>query len=157
MRRILVLPVLLFAFAAVGACSDDSGGGEPDPEAVVQFAQCMREHGQNVPDPDGDSYTITPPSGGPNAAWDAAMDACRQHLPDGGAPEPPNAAELEAQRQYAMCMREHDIDMSDPDPATGRSQIGGRLAGATRDQLRADPGYAAAAEACKDKLPKGQE
>ena len=102
MKRILLLPVLLFAFFAVGACSDDSGdgsGGESDPRAMQQFAQCMRDHGQNMPDPDGDSYTITPPSGGPNAAWDAAMDACREHLPDGGAPEPPNAEELEAQRQ----------------------------------------------------------
>jgi hypothetical protein len=162
MRRILLLPALLSAFVAVSACSDDSGNdssGQSDPKAMVQFAQCMREHGQNVPDPDGDSdsYTVTPPSGGPNAAWDAAIDACRQYLPGGGAPEPPSAAELEAQRQYAKCMREHDIDMSDPDPNTGRSQIGGRLANAPRDQLRADPGYQAAAEACKDKLPKGQE
>jgi hypothetical protein len=160
MRRILLLAVLLFAFAAVGACSDDSGddpSGQGDPEAMVQFARCMREHGQNVPDPDGDSYSITPPSGGPNAAWDAAMDACRQYLPAGGAPQPPSSAELEAQREYAKCMRDHDIEMSDPDPNTGRSQIGGRLADANRDQLRADPGYKAAAEACKDKLPKGQQ
>jgi hypothetical protein len=161
MRRTLLLPVLLFALVAVGACSNDSGkdssGQADDRNAMIHFAQCMREHGQNVPDPDGDSYSVTPPSGGPNAAWDAAMDACRQYLPGGGAPQPPNAAELEAQRQYAKCMRDHDIDMSDPDPNTGRSQIGGRLANATRDQLRADPGYKAAAEACKDKLPKGQE
>jgi hypothetical protein len=162
MRRILLLPVLLLALVMVGACSDDSGNGsgeETDPKAMVQFAECMREHGQNVPDPDGDSdsYAVTPPSGGPNAAWDAAMEACRQHLPDGGAPEPPSAAELEAQRAYAECMRQHDIEMSDPDPDTGRSQMGGRLANATRDQLRADPGYQMAAEACKDKLPKVQE
>ena len=158
MRRTLLLPVLLFAFVAVVACSGSSGGQQKeDADALVRFAQCMREHGQDVPDPDGDSYSITPPSGGSNAAWDAAMAACRGHLPDGAAPEPPDAAELEAQRQYAKCMREHDIDMSDPDPDTGRSQIGGRLANATRDQLRADPAYKAAAEACKDKLPEGRE
>jgi hypothetical protein len=163
MRRTLLLPILLFALVATAACSGDGGNGDgqqsDDPKAMVKFAQCMREHGQNVPDPDGESesYAITPPSGGPNAAWNAAMDACRQHLPAGGAPDAPNATELEAQRQYAKCMREHDIEMSDPDPNTGRSQIGGRLANATRDQLRADPGYAAAVEACKDKLPKAQE
>jgi hypothetical protein len=161
MRRLLALAVLLVALIAVSACSDDSGDGSggqaEDRNVLVHFAQCMREHGQNVPDPDGDSYSITPPSGGPNAAWDAAMAACRQHLPNGAAPQPPSAAELEAQRRYAECMRAHDIEMSDPDPNTGRSQIGGRLANATRDQLRADPGYQAAAEACKDKLPKGQE
>jgi hypothetical protein len=147
----------------VVACSDGSRNPSTteqteNPNALTHFAQCMREHGQNVPDPDpnSDSFSVTPPTGGPNAAWDAAMQACRQYLPGGGMPEPPNAAELEAQRQYAQCMREQGIEMSDPDPNTGRSQIGGRLANATRDELRNDPGYKAAAEACKDKLPKGQ-
>jgi len=160
MRRILLLPVLLFALVAAGACANKSSngsGGTDDPNAMVHFAQCMREHGQNVPDPAGDSdtYAVTPPSGGPNAAWDAAMEVCRHFLPGGGAPGGVNSQELEAQRQYAKCMRDHNIEMSDPDPNTGRSQIGGRLAGANRDQLRADPGYQAATEACKDKLPKG--
>jgi len=161
MRGILLLPVMLFALVVAGACSNNStngSGGTDDPNAMVNFAKCMREHGQNVPDPDGDSdtYAVTPPSGGPNAAWDAAMDACRHFLPAGGAPGGVSQQDLEAQRQYAKCMRDHDIEMSDPDPNTGRSQIGGRLAGATRDQLRADPAYQAATEACKDKLPKGQ-
>jgi hypothetical protein len=154
-------PVLLLALVSAGACSQSSGngsGGTDDADAMVEFAQCMRERGQNVPDPDGanDSYAVTPPSGGPNAAWDAAMNACQHHLPAGGAPGGVSAEEREAQGRYAKCMREHDIEMSDPDPSTGRSQIGGRLAGASRDQLRADPGYQAATEACKDRLPKGQ-
>jgi hypothetical protein len=157
-----MLPVLLLTLVAAGACSDGGngpGGGTDDSNAMIKFAQCMREKGQNVPDPDGaaDSYAVTPPTGGSNAAWDAAMEACRHHLPSGGAPQGVNADELEAQRQYAQCMRANDIEMSDPEPATGRSQIGGRLAGATRDQLRADAGYTRAAEACKDKLPKVQE
>jgi hypothetical protein len=161
MRRILPLPALLLALVAAGACSNKSNegpGGTDDPNAMVHFAQCMREHGQNVPDPAGDSdtYAVTPPSGGPNAAWDAAMEACRHFLPGGGALGGVNSQELEAQRAYAQCLRDHQIEMGDPDPDTGRSEIGGRLAGATRDQLRADPGYQAATEACKDKLPKGQ-
>jgi hypothetical protein len=159
MRRILLLPVLLFALVAAGACADKGNGpgGTDDPNAMIKFAQCMRDRGQNVPDPDSDSYAVTPPSGGPNAAWESALEACRQHLPGGGGPQNVNADELEAQRLYAQCMRAHDIEMSDPDPSTGRSQIGGRLADANRDQLRADPGYTQAAEACKDKLPKVQE
>lgn len=163
MRRLLLLPVLLFALAAAVACTGSSppskakGSAPADANPLVQFAKCMREHGQNMPDPDpnSDSYQVTPPAGSTSAAWQAALQACQHFLPDGGAPQAPTATELEALRQYAACMRAHGIESSDPDPNTGKSTVQGRLANATRDQLQADPGYRAAQEACKDKLPKG--
>ena len=64
----------------------------------------------------------------------------------------PTAQQLEQLRTYAMCMRAHGIDMSDPTP-TGDMHILGRLAHATQAQLNNDPGYKAAKAACKDKLP----
>jgi hypothetical protein len=169
MRRIhLVAPVLLLVLAGASACAKDSGGG-PSAKGVgaspaaggtfEQFASCMREHGQNVPDRDSSgNVELGPPATGDRTAWDAAMRACQQYMPGGGGPVAPDPQELEGLRQYAACMREHGIEVSDPDPTTGKSQIGGRLANASRDQITNDPTYKAADAACKDKLvdpPKG--
>jgi hypothetical protein len=116
----------------------------------------MREQGQNVPDPDPDgNVALTPPAAATRSAWDAAMSACRQLLPGGGVPAAPSPQELEGLRAYAVCMREHGIELTDPDPGTGKSQFAGRLANATRDQIFNDPAYKAADAACKDKLFSG--
>lgn len=127
---------------------------------AVAYARCMRQHGVNVPDPVAGSDDWGPePANGTNApGWSTAWEACKQLLPagmvrgDGG--DRPSAQDLEKLRAYAVCMREHDIGMTDPDE-TGNLQIVGRLERATRAQLENDPGYKAATEACKDKLPKG--
>jgi hypothetical protein len=50
-------------------------------------------------------------------------------------------------------MRAHGIDLSDPDPTTGNMNMGGRLGGVPKAQLKDDPGYKAAEAACRDKLP----
>lgn len=114
----------------------------------------MREHGQNMPDPDpnSDNVALTPPPGSGSAGWRTALQACQHFLPNNGQPAVSNPQELEALRRYAVCMREHGIEMTDPDPGTGRSQIQGRLATATRDQIVNDPTYKVADTACKDKL-----
>jgi hypothetical protein len=157
----LSIPILLTALLLLTAC----GGPEPAGRAassstntavngLAEFAKCMREHGQNVPDPDPNSsnQSVTPPSGASSAEWDAAMQACQHFLPNGGAPQAPDARELDGLRAYAGCMREHGIEVSDPDPNTGQSKIGGRLADASRAEIENDPGYRTADTACKDKL-----
>lgn len=117
----------------------------------------MRGHGQNVPDPDPNSGAIAlaPPVGSDQTAWNAAMQACQQYLPGGGAPAAPDSQQLEGLRQYALCMRQHGIDMTDPDPSTGKSQLQGRLAHADRAQIQNDPTYNSADAACQDKLTDG--
>lgn len=167
MRPIFAIPILLCGLVLAGACGKASDPGIPsaNPSAstsagpsagrgdLVPFARCMREHGMNVPDPDP----------GQDLAWqefehapgfDPAWSACRHLMPP--APDGQDTAlpteELEALRAFAVCMRAHDIDMSDPDP-TGNMTIGGRLAALTRAQLENDPGYKAGYEACRDKLP----
>lgn len=114
----------------------------------------MREHGQNVPDPDPNSgnLTLAQPSGAA-AAWNTAMQACQHFLPSNGQPAAPSQQELEALRGYAVCMREHGVEMTDPDPSTGRSQYQGRFANSNRDQIFNDPTYKSADAACKDRLP----
>jgi len=66
----------------------------------------------------------------------------------------PSAQQLEQLRTYAVCIRAHGIDMSDPTP-TGDMTVGGRLAHSTRAQVNNDPGFKAAYQACKNKLPGG--
>jgi hypothetical protein len=86
--------------------------------------------------------------------------ACQSQLPASDpnshpANDPPTAQGLEQERAFAVCMRPHGIQMSDPDPHTGDTPIGGRLAHVTRAQLNNDPGFNAAYQACKSKLPGG--
>jgi hypothetical protein len=163
MRRIHVLvPVLLVALGTASACTGAPGGGSPakggaspsSAQSFRHFAACMREHGQNVPDPDPNSgnVALTPPAGANRGAWDTAMRACRQFLPGGGEPGVGNPQELEGLRAYAACMREHGVEMTDPDPNTGKSQFAGRFANAGKDQILNDPTYKAADAACADKL-----
>jgi hypothetical protein len=170
MKRILSVPILVIALlqpAACGGAGPESDGGQTATSASTtaanapaNFAKCMREHGQNVPDPDPNSpdLSLAAPSGGPNTQWDAAMQACRDFLPGGGAPQAPDPRELEGLRAYAVCMREHGIEMTDPDPNTGQSQYQGRLADVSKTEIENDPGFKAAYPACKDELaqPEGK-
>jgi hypothetical protein len=136
------------------ATATTSAGGSQ--ERRVAFARCMRQHGVNLPDPNPNQTDWDPEPEGPKpAGWDAAWQACRQRLPASDLPNnaPPSPQELGQLRAFAVCMRAHDIDMSDPDPTTGGMTIGGRLEHVTRAQLLDDPGFKAAEAACRDKLP----
>ncbi|RKE12180.1 hypothetical protein [Catellatospora citrea] len=168
MRRIFVLPVLIAGLATAAACSPTTDPGIPTahgsaaagPSAgsgdLTAYVACIREHGVNVPDP---------APGMPARAWirqqaeadpafDAADVACHHLLPAGVEPPAPtlSAQELEQLRAFAVCMRAHEIEMTDPMP-NGNMRIGGRLEHVNRTQLLADPAFQAAQEACKDKLP----
>lgn len=46
----------------------------------------------------------------------AALDACQPLLSNGGEPHPMDKEQLEQARAHAKCMREHGIDLPDPDP-----------------------------------------
>lgn len=112
----------------------------------------MRAHGQNVPDPDPQgNVTIGPPPGGDSAAWEKAMRACQRYLPSQVRGHM-DAQQLGRLRAYAACMRAHGIEMTDPDPRTGKSQIEGRLKHASKAQIRNDPQFKAADAACEGKL-----
>jgi hypothetical protein len=159
----LLIPTLVCGLALAAACDETSGTGIPTaggsastgPSAgrgdLTAFAACLREHGVTIPDPNPD---LAWQKAEQSPAWDTARPAC-QHLlppdPDGGQ-NLPSAQQLEQFRAFAVCLRANDIDISDPDP-TGNMRIGGPLANVTKAQLENDPGYRAAYQACKDKLP----
>ena len=110
---------------------------DEDPEeAALAWAKCMREHGVDVPDPefgDGGTLTIRPGSGGrrldriDSDAFRKAEQACGR--PFGRSGPPALSADEREEMQEAMlafaeCMREHGIDMPDPEFSGG----GGRMA-----------------------------
>ena len=170
MRRILAVPVLLWGVMLATACgkpASDSTSAKANASAEasqvanaqLSFAKCMRDHGQNVPDPDPATHEIVFPTSSSHeqgSAWDIAIQACQHFLPGGALGPRANAQELEQLRTFAVCMRAHDIDMSDPETTgtnIGNVDIRGRLANLSRTEVENDPVYKAAMDACKDKLP----
>jgi hypothetical protein len=120
----------------------------------------MRQHGQNVPDPDpdGGGLKVVAPSGGAKGddpAFKAAMLACQQYLPNGGTPPTMNPQQVDQMRRWAQCMREHGVDVSDPDPNNGGVEIHGGPAGGSKTDVFNDPAFKAADDACRSMLPKG--
>jgi hypothetical protein len=77
----------------------------------------------------------------------AADDACKSLLPPSSSVQSPQ--ELEQLVRFAVCMRAHGIEVSDPDPTTGDMTA----PYSTRAEAEADPLFQAANAACKDKLP----
>ncbi len=144
-----VLAIAVLAVACGGSSSGDgegvasAGGGEKandssakkDPhQAGLDFAKCMREHGIDMPDPkagEGGMIMIGPgpgeggdePTSGqrPPAGFEEAHEACKHHLDDlvqDGAAEP-DPEEQDRALKFAQCMREHGVDMPDPDFSRG--------------------------------------
>lgn len=129
-------------------------------DAALKFAQCMREHGVDMPDPGtggrqrlrvGPGEDITPEE------MEEAQKACEEYRQD---IEPPELSEeqqqefREAALAHARCMREHGIE-NFPDPTFGENG---------EAQIRIDKGSGIdpededlreAQEACQDEMPDG--
>ena len=137
MRATAILAtVLTLALAGCG-----SSGGTPATQASSasasltdaekqeqghQFAQCMRDHGVQLEDPaPGNGISLDQLTGASSdATTRAALDACRQYLPNGGEPPKISAEDLAQGRKYAKCMRENGMpDFPDPDPDGQRIDV----------------------------------
>jgi hypothetical protein len=131
-----------------GSGSGGSGGTSPAErrEAELKFAQCMREHGVDMPDPVNGRFELrVRPRDQQKAA--EAQQACRKYLED-IAPrisEEDQARMREAALDYAKCMREHGIDMADPEFQEG----GGMTMRMPRGTQEDDPKFKDAQEACE--------
>ena len=172
-RRLLLataaVPVaLLFALSGCGK-SDDNGNNvasvngtasasptatktlspAEEQERALKFAQCMREHGVDMPDPvveDGKIQMRIQAKPGTNV--EAAQAACKEFAPNGG----PGGGKADPEMQkrgleFAKCMRENGVEkFPDPDPNQGGVRIDGSIAN--------DPEFEAAQKAC-DKILGG--
>ena len=91
---------LAFCAATLAACGSSASGGEgqaSNEEAQLEFAECMREHGVDMPDPQFDGkgkVAMKIGKGGldPNSpAFEEASESCRKEVPGGpmiGGPPP---------------------------------------------------------------------
>src|SRR3712207_1460581 len=76
------------AFSACGGGEDGSGAAddrERMEQAALKHAQCLREHGLDVPDPKpggGGLVKVGPGTAGEPARQRRAMEACEKHLRD---------------------------------------------------------------------------
>jgi len=126
----------------------------------VDFAQCLRAHGVNEPDPVhrpghvGLSVEV-PPAG---LSTNAALAACSHYIAPVVQMKQAHARQqlaswLPALTRYAQCMRSHDIAMLDPG-SEGQLSLGD-VPGITNDFGRYSPQFHAADSACRHLLPAG--
>ena len=120
-------------------------------ERALKFAQCMREHGVDMPDPVMEDGKIRiQVNAKPGTDVDAAQAACKQYAPNGG----PGSGNIDPQMQqqmlkYAQCMRDNGVEkFPDPDPNQGGMRIDGDMA--------SDPDFEKAQKACEQYMGKPQ-
>ena len=135
------------------ASASASAAADPD-QQQLRFVQCMREHGIDMPDPepgaDGTSrLRLGGLAGVDRDKLTAAAAACRSLLPAGGALPSLNPQQADQMRAYAQCLREHGINVPDPDPQTGRIKIDDELLKLNPD----DPAFKRAQEDCRTLRP----
>ncbi|MQA86164.1 MAG: hypothetical protein GEV03_16405 [Streptosporangiales bacterium] len=151
----------MLTMTACGGSSEDGGvasAGEgtakssasanPDDQAV-RFAQCMREHGVDMPDPKpGDNpglIRMTPGSDTSPEEMEEARAACQEYLP---APTGDPQEMQDQMLKYAQCMRDHGIDMPDPEGGGIRMRV-------PKDQAES-PEFKRAMEECSKYAPGRQ-
>ncbi|MBG0830333.1 hypothetical protein HS041_21440 [Planomonospora sp. ID67723] len=127
------------------ASSPASSSAPSDPqEAQLKFAQCMREHGVDMDDPDGSGRISIKSRPGDQAKTEKAMKECQplmeSVIKDRG---PQSPQDRDRMLKFAQCMREHGVDMPDPGP-DGRVQL--RMQGGEQKFKEAE-------EACKEFAP----
>jgi hypothetical protein len=130
--------------------SGDGGSGAPSErereEAALEFAQCMREHGVDFPDPVNGRFEFRSTPGDDQAKVQEAQEACQDILEDAAPPldEEQQAEMQDALLAFARCMREHGIDFPDPQFEEGGGALQ-MLPEGTED----DPKFDEAQEACQ--------
>jgi hypothetical protein len=166
--RALTLTALAGAALAVSACGSGSGTGTSttsDPqEAALKFAQCMRENGVDMPDPQVDAQGRIAQKirfHGSKATMDRAQEACKKYQ-DQARPDlsPEQKTELLDQAvRFSQCMREHGVQLPDPQLSSDGGiimRIGGPgKGGAGKSSLDPEsPAFKTAEKACESFRPK---
>ncbi|MFG1700486.1 hypothetical protein [Nonomuraea sp. NPDC049309] len=130
--------------SVTGAGAQAAAEAEPseDPkEKALKFAQCMRENGIDVPDPDSSGrFTMRFDKNTPREKVEAAQEACKQWAPSGDGKRGGDGKVAERLRKLAQCMRDNGVE-SYPDPEGGMMRI--------TPEVAEDPDFEAAKKKCQ--------
>jgi hypothetical protein len=156
-----VVPVV-FGLAACGSGGTDdgvasAGGGTAkasaspsqslDPqEAALKFAQCMRQHGVDMPDPDGSGRIQIKSKKGDQQKTQNAMKACEKYMQGGRQGNPDDPKVRDQMLKFAQCMRQHGVNVPDPQPGEGITM---------RVEKGSEAKMEAAQKACQQYAPGG--
>ncbi|MEV4510732.1 hypothetical protein AB0K00_17390 [Dactylosporangium sp. NPDC049525] len=158
MRRHLYGATAVFALAlALTGCGGDDTAGTPKagPTATasldrqakgVKFAQCMRENGIDVPDPEPGKPALMQFKNVDQAKVEKAMEACREWAPEGMTGGKQDPQQAEQMRKFAQCMRDNGVE-SFPDQEGNGIRIDAKVA--------EDPDFKAANEKCTKEFMPG--
>jgi hypothetical protein len=159
-----VVPILALGPTACGGGKDPvakaAASRSSDLDSMRKFAQCMRQNGVDMPDPTDDNGRIkmkssAKPGANGEQKMKAAQAKCQHFQPNGGKPVKPSAEDLAMMRAMAKCMREHGVNMPDPDE-NGRVTVTRKKgdAGNGPDTNPDSPTFKAADKVCRKYGPK---
>lgn len=152
------IPMLLLALGGCAGSSSPNASGRPSGSGSsprptfdslddyrLAITQCIRDSGVDVPDPGTGGGAEISGGSDPQAFLDAA-DTCSKKL--GRAPAADGSAQTDEERQaqqlkQAKCLRDHGVDVPDPEPG----QAGAIPEGASQKVLEACLGGASKAVA----------
>lgn len=136
-KRPITSALALLVTASFAACTfgddDDSGDGNGDVtdeelgELAIEYAECFRDHGVDMPDPEidpdgaiADGYNFDPYESGASEETIAAAEEACQPIADKAGPAADEVdqeqlqQELDQMLEVAKCMREKGYDVGDP-------------------------------------------
>lgn len=126
MKKSLFSAVLLTAVLSLTAACGSSGtshagassGTTTDAaDRAVVFAQCMRQHGVQVSDPN-QSGGVSIPGNVDEGTLNTARQACAKYdIKKGSGPQ--SAADQDRNLKLAACLRQHGLNVPDPKPGQG--------------------------------------
>ncbi|WP_434441790.1 hypothetical protein [Lentzea sp. E54] len=128
------------------AQEDEEGSRQERDEMGLKFAQCMRENGVPMDDPEpGKGIQLKIGPGTSQETVQTAMEACREYNPQKNGTGQADPQREAAVREFAQCMRDNGVEaFPDPEPGNPGIKI-------TRD-VGQDPDFQTAQQACQDKL-----
>jgi hypothetical protein len=169
-RNVIHVTLALAAAVALGAACGVANPFSPaaatatKQDQLLKFTQCMRQHGVDMPDPVNGAirFSRTPAPGQTAPAvyapieadpqFQAAQNACKQYLPDGGnGSGQTSQQQLDQATRFAQCMRDHGVPMQDPKAEGGGITFQGVAPGVDPKS----PQFQQAQQACAKYLPGG--